>query len=160
MPYPQSPALAHTLAARRPAARLQHLPHYLLFGAALVAFLISAGAMIAPQVAPLLHRADVQESATHSAQPAPALSRADVDTVLSYARQMRADDTLVELRPGVFAKRSNVHGVDVGGRTIFYDVLPHQSFGPLRTGRVDESQVDVLARERTGDALVLVYVLK
>jgi hypothetical protein len=73
---------------------------------------------------------------------------------------MRADDTLVQVRSGVFAKRSNVEGVQVGGRTVYYDLLPHQSFGPLRSGRVAESQVDVLARETAGDALVLIYALK
>jgi hypothetical protein len=166
IPYVSSPALAHALPGRRVpghaagAGHLQRLPHYLLFGAVLLAFLVSAGAVIAPQVAQVLHRPAVQTPAVVASHSVPALGGADLANVLSYVQQMRADDTLVQVRPGIFAKQSNVQGVDVGGRTVFYDVVPHQSYGPLRAGRVIESEVDVLAREHVGDALVLVYTLK
>ncbi len=166
VPYVSSPALARALPGRRVpsheagAGHLQRLPQYLLFGAVLLAFLVSAGAVIAPQVAQMLPRPSIQKPAAGVTGAAPALGGADLAHVLSYAQQMRADDTLVQVRPGIFAKRSNVQGVDVGGRTVFYDVMPHQSYGPLRAGRVSESGVDVLAREHVGDALVLVYTLK
>jgi len=126
----------------------------LVFGAALVALFASAAALVAPQVAPLLRHI----AATTVNSPAP--TQGEIAAVVSYASEMRADDTLVQVRPGVFAKRSNVEGVQVGGRTVFYDIFPHQSFGPLRSGRVAESQINVLGRENTGGALVLVYVLK
>jgi hypothetical protein len=83
-----------------------------------------------------------------------------VERVLAYAGAMQPDDALVQVRPGVFAKRSNVSGVQVGGRTVYYDVLSHQSFGPLRSGRLSEAQIDVLAREAGGGFLVVVYAPK
>jgi hypothetical protein len=157
-------ATAGALPAHRPATRL---PQYLLLGATLVAFLISVGAFLGPQVAAILPRSG-PAGATGASAPAapatspaaPALTPAELDEALSYARQMRADDTLVQVRPGVFAKRSNVEGVRLNGRTVYYDVLPHQSFGPLRSGKVSESQITVLGTERLGDTLVIVYALK
>jgi hypothetical protein len=160
-PYFPSPALAHAVAARRPAnpwSQLLHFPHVLLFLTAFVAFLISAGALVAPQVTGVFHHFSAPP--TQSAPAASALSAGDLQAVLSYAQQMRAEDTLVQVRPGVFAKRSNVEGVAVGGRTIYYDLVPDQSYGPLRTGRVDESQVDVLGRYNGGNTLVVVYALR
>jgi hypothetical protein len=96
-------------------------------------------------------------AATSPATPLPA---AELETVLSYARAMQTDDVLVQVRPGVFAKRSNVQGVSVGGKTVYYDILPHQSYGPLRSGKVSESQVNVLARDAQGGFMVLVYTMK
>ena len=95
-----------------------------------------------------------------STGPATPLPAAELETVLSYARAMQTDDVLVQVRPGVFAKRSNVQGVSVGGKTVYYDILPHQSYGPLRSGKVSESQVNVLARDAQGGFMVLVYTMK
>jgi hypothetical protein len=160
-------AAAGALPAHRPATRL---PQYLLLGGTLGAFLISAWAFLGPQVAAMLPRtgaigATGASVASAPAAPvtspaAPALTPAELDEALSYARQLRPDDPLVQVRPGVFAKRSNVEGVRLNGRTVYYDVLPHQSFGPLRSGKVSESQITVLGTERLGDTLVIVYVLK
>src|SRR5207249_4064580 len=131
VPYATSPALAQTLAARRPAwravdsSRGYRLPHFLLFGAVLVAFLVSAGAVVAPQVAPLFGHYAAQKAPAGVVSPTLSpVSRADIDAVLSYAQQMRPDDALVQVRPGVFAKRSNVQGVQAGGRTVYYDLAP------------------------------------
>lgn len=77
--------------------------------------------------------------------------------MLSYARGLRPDDPLVEVRPGVFAKRSNREGIVLNGRTVYYDVIPDQSFGPLRTGRLAAADVTLLARIDAGRALVLLY---
>jgi hypothetical protein len=80
--------------------------------------------------------------------------------VLSYVSDLRADDSLVQVRPGVFAKRSNVAGVTIDGRTLYYDVVPHQSFGPLRRGHFSESDVVILARQPATGGLILIYARK
>jgi hypothetical protein len=102
----------------------------------------------------------------------PALSAEELSLVLSYATSMRPDDALIQVRPGVFAKRSNVAGIVIGGRVVYYDVFPHQSYGPLRSGKVTGPEIQVLAQELldgperdpwTGgrsDTLVLVYIRK
>ena len=160
LPYRSSPALAHAAVAGREARHVSG-GQLLLFGAALAALFASAAVLIAPQVTPLLRRATAATRVSDTnGSPPPALTQSDLEVVASYAGQMRADDTLVQVRPGVFAKRSNVEGVQVGGRTVYYDILPHQSFGPLRSGKVAESQINVLARETSGDFLLLVYTLK
>ena len=163
LPYRSSPALAHAAVAGRDARHVS-AGQLLLLGAALAALFALAAALIAPQVSPFLRHATTATSAATmsntTSSPPPTLTRSDLETVASYAGQMRADDTLVQVRPGVFAKRSNVEGVQLGGRTVYYDILPHQSFGPLRSGKVAESQVNVLTRETSGDFLLLVYTLK
>ena len=70
------------------------------------------------------------------------------------------DDPLVEVRPGVRAKRSNVEGVRLDGRVVYYDVVGHQSFGPVARGRVREQDVIVLAREGEAPFEVVIYALK
>src|SRR6185503_8914227 len=68
VPYVTSPALAHILTAHRVAGRPAEatrghtLPHYLLFGAALIGFLVSAGAIVAPQVTPFFQRPVAQQA--------------------------------------------------------------------------------------------------
>jgi hypothetical protein len=123
----------------------------------LVAFLVSAGLVVAPQISALAHHFTTppQNGGTETT-----LAPADLQMVLSYAQQMRSDDSLVQVRAGVFAKRSNVEGVQVGSQRVYYDLVPHQSYGPLRSGRVDESQINVLSRSQSGDTLILVYTLR
>ena len=92
-----------------------------------------------------------------SVEPAP---QAEIDAVLAFVQTMQVSDVLVEVRSGVLAKRSNVEGVRVGQRTLYYDVFPDQSFGPLRSGRWNPGEVRVLARISEGDTLVLIYERK
>jgi hypothetical protein len=53
-----------------------------------------------------------------------------------------------------------VNGVTIDGRTLYYDIVPHQSFGPLRRGDVSESDVVILARQPAASGLILIYVRK
>ncbi|HET7769006.1 MAG TPA: hypothetical protein VFN74_09530 [Chloroflexota bacterium] len=147
---------------RRFSARAAALPatnptQVILLLVATAVFFVSALAILLPQT-PIFVR---QLTAPSAAPVAPAqLSPDQLEHVLSYARAMQPDDELVQVRPGVFAKRSNVHGVTIDGRTYFYDVAAHQSFGPLRAGTLTESQVTVLAREAQPNFLILVYTRK
>ncbi|HEU5318333.1 MAG TPA: hypothetical protein VFX49_19635, partial [Chloroflexota bacterium] len=94
----------------------------------------------------------------HAGRATPPAVEADtLVTVLSYVRELRPDDALVEVRAGVFAKRSNVSGVRVSGRTLYYDMFPHQSFGPLATGRWSGYDVTEAARNAQAGAVVVVY---
>ena len=128
----------------------------LLLLVATAAFLVSALAFLIPQT-PVFTRM----LTTPSVAPAPAqLSPEQLEHVLGYARAMRPDDSLVQVRPGVFAKHSNVHGVTMNGTTYYYDIASHQSFGPLRSGAVTESQISVVGREAQPNFLVLVYTRK
>jgi len=80
--------------------------------------------------------------------------------VLGYAGAFQPDDALVDVRTGVQAKRSNVEGVRLAGRTVYYDVLGHQSYGPLGRGRVSEDGIHVLARDGSGPFQVVIYTLR
>lgn len=134
-----------------------------------IAFLASAAVFIAPGLVTLWERTWVPASTAHSApslQMAPAvnaqtaLTDTERTTLLSYVETLRPDDALIEVRSGVQAKRSNVHGIRLQDRTVYYDIAGHQSFGPLATGKVRESQVQILWRLDDGPFRVLFYSLK
>jgi hypothetical protein len=114
-------------------------------------FIITALAFLIPQTPFFTRQLTAPTVAPVSMSPE------QLDHVLSYARAMQPDDTLVQVRPGVFAKSSNVNGVTLNGTTYYYDIASHQSFGPLRSGAVTESQVNVVGREANQNFLVLVY---
>ena len=145
----------------RSATRAAALPYPrsspLLLLVATAVFIVTALAFLIPQTPPFLR----QLTAPSAAPLAPAqLSPGQLEHILSYARAMQPDDTLVQVRPGVFAKHSNVHGVTLDGTTYFYDLASHQSFGPLRSGALTESQINVVGREAQPNFLVLVYTRK
>jgi hypothetical protein len=136
-----------------------------------VAFLASAGVFLVPGIARSFQRATPVPAAIGSAAPSPAgvdpagatlapLTAEERARVLSYAGALQADDPLVEVRPGVQAKRSNVEGVSLDGRTVYYDVVGHQSFGPVARGRVREQDVVVLALAGEAPFQVVIYALK
>lgn len=161
--YPPDPAHVHRVAAQGDMARVWHL---VLLIAGTAVFVASAAALVVPSLAravwapATLAGVVSPATATSAASAAPTLTAAGVERVLAYARSVRPDDSLVQVRPGVFAKRSNVYGVEVGGRTVYYDIQPHQSFGPLRSGALAESDVIILARATIDSTQILIYVPK
>jgi hypothetical protein len=134
-----------------------------------LAFLVSAAIFISPDLSFARHRTSEAPAAATELRPAPPslqsppaatpLGDADRATVLSYIESLHPDDVLVEVRPGVQAKRSNVQGVRLSDRTVYYDILGHQSFGPLASGKVRETEVHVLWREQSGPFAIVVYSL-
>lgn len=159
----ESPLGRYAASTERGAYASDERGSYPLLVLVAVVFVISAGALLLSQSGLFSWTTASSAPATVSA-PAPAvvtpLAPAELQNVLSYARTMRTDDPLVQVRPGVFAKKSNVEGVQIAGRTVFYDLVPHQSYGPLGSGKIKKSQMDVLARDTDAGALILVYVKK
>jgi hypothetical protein len=119
------------------------------------AALLTVGALVGPSALPRLGAGGLTRPAP--AVPSGLIAPAEIDAVLAYVDGMQPGDELVLMRPGVFAKRSNVEGVRLGGRTVYYDVYPHQSFGPLHTGRWSDADVSILARLPANGTLVLIY---
>ncbi len=121
-------------------------------------FLVWAVTVLLPTFAePLQRVAERRELATGPPLP---LTREEQARVLGYAGAFQTDDALVEVRPGVQAKRSNVEGVRLGGRTVYYDILGHQSYGPLGRGHVGEDGVVLLERSASGPFRVVIYTLR
>ena len=125
--------------------------------------LVAAGVFIVTAVALLLPQTSLFSrslTAPRVAVGGPTISPDDVNSILSYARSMQPDDELIQVRPGVFAKRSNVEGVEVAGTRLYYDIVSHQSFGPLSSGKLAEAQVRVVGREAQNGFLIVVYTRK
>lgn len=71
----------------------------------------------------------------------------------------KVEDPLIEIRSNVFARQSNVMGVEVDGVRYYYAILGHQSFDPVSLGTVQPNQVEVIYRtEGTGFPLVIYYI--
>ncbi len=152
--------MASTYAPPSHPARAAVLPHPrasspILLLVATIVFIITALAILIPQT-PFF----VRQLTAPTTVPVASLHPDQLEHVLSYARAMQPDDTLVQVRPGVFAKHSNVHGVQINGTTYYYDVASHQSFGPLRSGALTESQITVVGREAQPNFLIVVYTKK
>jgi hypothetical protein len=145
---------SHRYAVRAQTWQRNSYPLLLLVAAG--TFIVTALALLIPQTA-LFQRG---LTAPTTVVPQPQLAPSDVERVLTYARSMQPDDALIQVRPGVFAKRSNVEGIDVGGVRVYYDIASHQSFGPLRAGKLRESDVEVIGREAQNGFLIVVYVKK
>ena len=135
----------------------------------LAAVLVAATAVLAPAGASVVAPGGLGDRpagapgatrATGAGAGAAPLTAAERARVLAYADGLRPDDPPVEVRPGVWAKRSNVAGVRLDGRTVYYDLLGHQSFGPWRRGQVGEADVVVVARKGAEPARLVVYALK
>ena len=147
----------HRFSARAADLPRQTATHAILLLVATSVFIVTALAFLIPQTPFFIRKL----TAPSAAPVAPAqLSPDELERVFAYARSMQPDDDLVQVRPGVFAKRSNVHGVTIDGTTYYYDVAAHQSFGPLRSCALSESQIQVIAREAQPGFLVLVYTRK
>lgn len=135
-----------------------------------VVFLVAAPVALWPHTANLFERMTASwngapttaptSSSTAPASAATALNADDVRAVILFADTMQPDDPLVQVRGGVFAKRSNVLGVERNGYRIFYDLSPHQSFGPLRSGKVSERDINILAQQSTGHGTITIYTLR
>ncbi|MFV9505735.1 MAG: hypothetical protein AB4911_14360 [Oscillochloridaceae bacterium umkhey_bin13] len=66
-------------------------------------------------------------------------------------------DPLVEVGPGISARTSNLRGFSLNGATYYYFIEGATNFDPLSRGKVDRDQVEVLLRDESGPAVLVIY---
>ncbi len=81
-------------------------------------------------------------------------------TIVSYIDSEREDDPLVQVRPGIWAKRSNVEGVLINGTRYYYALLPHASFDPLSRGEVSLDDIQIVQEISEGDFTIVIYTIR
>ncbi len=68
-------------------------------------------------------------------------------------------DPLVEVRPGVNARMSNLRGLHYAGTTYYYFIEGDTNFDPLSRGSVAKGDVELLLRDVSGPQVVVIYRL-
>lgn len=69
------------------------------------------------------------------------------------------NDPLVEIRPGLSARASNLRGFQLDGATYYYYVEGKANFDPYSRGAVATDRIEVLLRDSSGPATVVIYRL-
>jgi hypothetical protein len=69
------------------------------------------------------------------------------------------DDPLIEVRPGLSARASNLRGFQLSGETYYYYIEGTSNFDPLSRGAVARSAIEVLVRDSSGPQTVVIYRL-
>lgn len=68
-------------------------------------------------------------------------------------------DPLIEIRPGLSARASNLRGFSLGDATYYYYVEGSANFDPYSRGSVTNSEIEVLMRDSSGPVTVVIYRL-
>lgn len=90
-------------------------------------------------------------AATHDLAP--------VSEAISARLSGQVADPLIELAPGHAARSSNLRGFTLNDTTYYYYVEGAANYDPLSRGAVSDEQVEVLLRDTTGPATVVIYRL-
>jgi hypothetical protein len=69
------------------------------------------------------------------------------------------DDPLIELRPGLSARASNLRGFQLGAETYYYYIEGATNFDPLSRGAVGAGKVEILLRDSSGPRTLVIYRL-
>lgn len=109
----------------------------------LVAVLVWALIAFIPPATPL--------AATHSLTPVQEAIRERVGGAVA--------DPLVEIQPGLSARASNLRGFRLDGATYYYYIEGAANFDPFSRGVVNSEQIEVLLRDSSGPATVVIYRL-
>jgi len=79
--------------------------------------------------------------------------------ILSYIENEREDDPVIQIKAGVWAKRSNVEGISIDGIRYYYAILPHASFDPLSRGEVSLDDIHIVQEITEGDFKIIIYTI-
>lgn len=69
------------------------------------------------------------------------------------------NDPLIEVRPGVSVRESNVRGFNLNGTVYYYYVEGNQNFDPLSRGDVATDKIEILLRDESGPLPLVIYTI-
>lgn len=69
------------------------------------------------------------------------------------------EDPLIELRPGLSARASNLRGFQLNGTIYYYYVEGSSNYDPYSRGAVSPDKIEVLLHDSSGPATVVIYRL-
>jgi hypothetical protein len=93
----------------------------------------------------------------------PFASKSDLTPVVETVRGSLSgsiNDPLIDVRPGVSARASNLRGLSMGGSTYYYYVEGHANFDPLSRGAITRDSVEIMLRDNNGPSSIVIYRLR
>ncbi|MEI7768831.1 MAG: hypothetical protein WCI67_02525 [Chloroflexales bacterium] len=93
----------------------------------------------------------------------PFASQNDMTPVVEVVRGSLSgaiNDPLIDVRPGVSARASNLRGLSMGGSVYYYYVEGHANFDPLSRGAIRSDSVEVMLRDSSGPSEIVIYRLR
>lgn len=66
-------------------------------------------------------------------------------------------DSQIEIAPGVHAQASQVRGLALNGAVYYYYLEGRQNFDPFSRGFVSRTQIELVARDESGPAPLVIY---
>jgi hypothetical protein len=70
------------------------------------------------------------------------------------------NDPLIDVKPGVSARASNLRGLSMGGATYYYYIEGHANFDPLSRGAIASDSVEIMLRDTSGPNSIVIYRLR
>ena len=70
------------------------------------------------------------------------------------------NDPLIEVRPGMNVRESNLRGLQLDGQVYYYYIEGQRNYDPLSRGAVVDEQVEVLLRDDSGSQSLVIYRIR
>lgn len=93
----------------------------------------------------------------------PFAARQDLAPVVEAVRGSisgNINDPLIDVRPGVSARASNLRGLSMDGSVYYYYVEGRANFDPLSRGAVASDAVEIMLRDTSGPSSIVIYRLR
>lgn len=96
-----------------------------------------------------------------SAPPRPSLTTTPDLTLLTGEIQGRLSgliiDPVIEVKPGVIVRSSNVRGFRYEGHVYYYYIEGATNYDPLSRGLLRPDQVEIMLRDDSGEQTIVIY---
>ncbi|WP_448337086.1 hypothetical protein [Chloroflexus aurantiacus] len=96
-----------------------------------------------------------------SAPPRPSLTTTPDLTQLTHEIQGRLSgliiDPVIEVKPGVIVRSSNVRGFRYEGHVYYYYIEGAVNYDPLSRGLLRPDQVEIMLRDDSGEQTIVIY---
>jgi hypothetical protein len=93
----------------------------------------------------------------------PFASKSDLTPVVETVRGSLSgaiNDPLIDVKPGVSARASNLRGLSMGGSIYYYYVEGRANFDPLSRGAITSDSVEIMLRDSNGPSEIVIYRLR
>lgn len=103
---------------------------------------------------------DIGHSNSSSKESIQLIDERIIYNIKSYAHQQLEHDLLIEYKPNLWVKNSNVNGIHIDNTTYYYSLYPHMSYDPLTRGDISTDDIDLLYEEQHHAYSIFIYTIK
>ena len=70
------------------------------------------------------------------------------------------NDPLIEIKPGISVRESNLRGFHLDGSTYYYYIEGQNNFDPLSAGSVSNRDIEIVLRNESGPHALVIYTVR